>query len=50
MTAQAQHTGTAVKRIRRADTGVLRITQRDIDGLLLCADIRVCRTTCSARR
>ena len=38
MTAQAQHTGTAVKRARRSDAGVIQITQRDIDGLVLCAE------------
>src|ERR1700691_4265020 len=38
MTAQAQDTGTAAKQTRRADAGVLRITQRDIDGFVLCAD------------
>jgi len=38
MTAQAQDTGTAGKQNRRSDVGVLRITQRDIDGLVLCAE------------
>ena len=38
MTAQAQHTGTAVKRARRSDAGKIQITQRDIDGLVLCAE------------
>jgi len=38
MTAQAQHTGTAAKRTRRSDAGILQITQRDIDGLVLCAE------------
>jgi hypothetical protein len=38
MTAQAQDTGTAGKQSRRSDVGVLRISQRDIDGLVLCAE------------
>ena len=38
MTAQAQDTGTAGKQTRRSDAGVLRITQRDIDGFVLCAE------------
>ena len=38
MTAQAQLTGTAVKRARRSDAGKIQITQRDIDGLVLCAE------------
>jgi hypothetical protein len=38
MTAQAQDTGTAGKQNRRSDVGVLRITERDIDGLVLCAE------------
>jgi hypothetical protein len=38
MTAQAQHTGTAGKQTRRADAGVLQITQRDINGFVLCAE------------
>jgi hypothetical protein len=38
MTVQAQDTGTAGKQTRRSDVGVLRITQRDIDGFVLCAE------------
>ena len=38
MTAQAQDTGTAGKQTRRSDAGILQITQRDIDGLVLCAE------------
>jgi hypothetical protein len=38
MTAQAQHTGTAVKRARRSGAGSIQITQRDIDGFVLCAE------------
>ena len=38
MTTQAQHTGTAGKQTRRADAGVLQITQRDINGFVLCAE------------
>ena len=37
MTAQAQDTGTAGKQTRRSDAGILQITQRDIDGFVLCA-------------
>jgi len=38
MTTQVQDTGTAGKQTRRSDVGVLRITQRDIDGFVLCAE------------
>jgi hypothetical protein len=38
MTAQAQDTGTAGKQARRSDAGVLRFSQRDIDGLVLCGE------------
>jgi hypothetical protein len=38
MTAQVQDTGTAGKQTRRSDAGVLRVTQRDIDGLVLCGE------------
>jgi hypothetical protein len=38
MTAQVQDTGTAGKQTRRSDKSVLRITQRDIDGLVLCGE------------
>ena len=38
MTAQAQDTGTAGKQTRRSDAGILQITQRDIDGLVLCGE------------
>ena len=37
MTTLGQDTDTAVKQPRR-DAGVLRITQRDIDGFVLCAE------------
>jgi hypothetical protein len=38
MTAQAQDTGTAAGRRHRSDAGMLRLTQRDIDGLVLCGE------------
>jgi len=38
MTTQVQDTGTAGKQTRRSDAGVLRITQRDIDGFVPCAE------------
>ena len=38
MTAQARDTGTAGKQTRRSDAGILQITQRDIDGFVLCAE------------
>src|ERR1700733_5038991 len=36
--AQAQDTGTAAGRRHRSDAGMLRLTQRDIDGLVLCGE------------
>jgi hypothetical protein len=41
MTAQTHHTiapGTAGRPARRADAGVIHLTRRDIDGLLLCGE------------
>src|SRR6516165_4766968 len=41
MTAQAHDTitpGAAARPARRADAGVIQLTQRDIDGLLLCGE------------
>jgi hypothetical protein len=38
MTAQVQDTGTTGKQTRRSDAGVIRVTQRDIDGLVLCGE------------
>ena len=40
MTAQAHDTTTApaVRPTRRADAGTVRLSQRDIDGLLLCGE------------
>jgi hypothetical protein len=38
MAAQAQLSGTAAGRRRRSDAETLRLTQRDIDGLLLCGE------------
>ena len=37
MTAQAD-TLTATRPARRADAGTVRLSQRDIDGLLLCGE------------
>ena len=37
MAARAHHTDTAARRVR-SDIGTLRLTQRDIDGLLLCGE------------
>ena len=37
MAAQAQHNGTTGRK-PRSDIGVLRLSQRDIDGLLLCGE------------
>ena len=40
MTAQeqAQDTITTARPARRADAGTVRLSQRDIDGLLLCGE------------
>jgi hypothetical protein len=38
MAVQAQSSETATGRRRRFDAGMLRLTQRDIDGLLLCGE------------
>jgi len=38
MTAQTERTVTSDKPSRRASTGVVSLSQRDIDGLLLCAE------------
>jgi hypothetical protein len=38
MTAQGQHAATRDKPARRADAGTIRLSQRDIDGLLLCGE------------
>ena len=38
MTAQAHETVTAARAARRADAGAVRLSQRDIDGLLLCGE------------
>jgi len=39
MTAQAHHTAAATSRpARRADAGAVRLSQRDIDGLMLCGE------------
>src|SRR6266700_4745812 len=38
MTAQANDTITAARTARRADAGAIRLSQRDIDGLLLCGE------------
>jgi hypothetical protein len=36
--AQAQDTTTTIRPARRADAGTIRLSQRDIDGLLLCGE------------
>jgi hypothetical protein len=38
MTAQARDTITAARPARRADAGTVQMSQRDIDGLLLCGE------------
>ena len=38
MMAQAQDTITTTRPARRADAGAIRLSQRDIDGLLLCGE------------
>jgi hypothetical protein len=38
MAAQAQDTVTTGRLARRADAGTVRLSQRDIDGLLLCGE------------
>ena len=38
MTVQTGTTGPAGRTARRADAGVVQLTQRDIDGLLLCGE------------
>ena len=38
MTAEAHTSSTTTARSRRHDAGAFRLTQRDIDGLLLCAE------------
>lgn len=38
MAIQTGTTGPAVKTARRADAGVIQLSQRDIDGLLLCGE------------
>ena len=38
MTAQARDTITAARPARRADAGTVRLSQRDIDGLMLCGE------------
>ena len=38
MAAQAPNTVTAARPVRRADAGAVRLSQRDIDGLLLCGE------------
>src|SRR5271168_2802201 len=38
MTAQAHDTITAARPARRADAGAVQMSQRDIDGLLLCGE------------
>jgi hypothetical protein len=36
--AQAQDTFTTARPARRADAGTVRLSQRDIDGLMLCGE------------
>jgi len=38
MTAQAQNTVPDARPARRADAGAVRLSRRDIDGLLLCGE------------
>ena len=38
MTAQAHDTITTARPARRADAGTVRLSQRDIDGLMLCGE------------
>ena len=38
MMAQAHDTLTTARPARRADAGTVRLSQRDIDGLLLCGE------------
>ena len=38
MTAHAHDTITTARPARRADAGMVRLSQRDIDGLMLCGE------------
>jgi hypothetical protein len=38
MAAQAHHTASTERPAQRADAGTVRLSQRDIDGLLLCGE------------
>ena len=37
-TTRARDTSTTGRAARRADTGMVRLSQRDIDGLMLCGE------------
>jgi len=43
MAAEAHDTIIAARLARRADAGTVRLSQRDIDGLLMCGEHYGCR-------